>query len=357
MTDNASTHAAGSVTCHGCENNVNDAPSRDLAFGRDLHCSTCHADGHRACGVCGACLAVADRYGRVRQRRWDKFFCSSTCRVEAKREREREALERAAWEAEHPEDAAREREEYEAWVAEFRRLAVIGGRRTERQEREERLRRTAEACAHVRYEKSGERGAWISCDVRFGSGDVIYRRHNQGLQSTILPFCERHACGQSGGYHNTDAPEGHYYPACSCPDDQRGSLRWSGVKLCAYCPRPVRVHRDADPARFVRDWLTSDEARERREYLASVPPDDRVEAVRDWPGGRVIRTWCSQNCKRAAFAIEARSRRLSGRGDRERRCSVCQRPFTPKRSDAQTCSNTCRQRAYRERARQETADA
>lgn len=40
---------------------------------------------------------------------------------------------------------------------------------------------------------------------------------------------------------------------------------------------------------------------------------------------------------------------LSGSTQWHNGCAVCGRSFTPKRNDAVTCSNTCRQRLYRPR--------
>ncbi len=238
VTDNVSGQVGSPVTCHGCESNANEFTRKTGTLG-DLHCTACHADGHRACVNCGACMGRLDRYGYMRQGRWDRLYCSSTCRVKALRERERAKLERAAWEAEHPEEALAERAEFEAWAQELRSLGdVVGIRKRDR--RAEELKKTAERCAHVGSRKIGEepvvhpatgeqvgvRGVFerVPCDKVLSPGDVIYRRGHAG---PILPFCEEHRCGQLDGYHNADAPGDRFYPTCRC---DRGWLKDSDAE-------------------------------------------------------------------------------------------------------------------------------
>jgi hypothetical protein len=55
---------------------------------------------------------------------------------------------------------------------------------------------------------------------------------------------------------------------------------------------------------------------------------------------------CSRKC-----SLEATERKLGRQKDRQQTCVVCQTKFTPERADALTCSHRCRQKAYRERAR------
>ena len=370
MTGNASGQVGSPVTCYGCEHNANRAWSR--ASGKwlgDLHCTHCHEDGHRACVVCGSCLAKPDRYGRVFQKRWDKFYCSSTCRVKGLRERERAALERAAWEAEHPEQAAKERAEYEAKVAELRVLAETAGEpeRADDATRENDTQGRADRCAHVEHVKVGERPfpgmadeimrfvmpvyKSVPCEVRFSPTDVIYRRHERGLRSKILPYCEGHACGMPSGYHNRDLEDtGRYHPNCSCPGDEHGQHKWTKAEPCAYCGRLVRNHNEAVPHRFVRDWMTRSEAEYRRKALAGLSGDEYREAARQLPWGpREPRTFCSKRCKRAVSRSEAKANQLARRGTRDLTCAVCKAEVKSRRSDARYCSNACRQRSYRER--------
>lgn len=306
VTHNDSTHQGSAVSCHGCEHNANDAPTRELAGGR-LHCTTCHEDGHRACTVCGACLPDGHR--------WDRHHCSSTCRVRAKAEREREAAERATWEAEHPEEAAKKREELESLAASIGSLAAsVGGLTPEQLEHRKRnaeLKATADRC--------------VKCDRPFAAGETIYRRAELSAinEGPVLPYCAADRCGQSDGRHNADAPEGRYYPACRCPGED-GDRKWLKPEPCAYCDRPVANDREtANPWRFTRDWQGWDEER---------PPTPR--------------TFCSENCRRAFQRAKARAKR----GTPERDCEGCGERFTPTRSDARYCSPACKQRAYRGRA-------
>jgi predicted nucleic acid-binding Zn ribbon protein len=60
-------------------------------------------------------------------------------------------------------------------------------------------------------------------------------------------------------------------------------------------------------------------------------------------GGRV----CCDDCRRCMLNARARARRRVRHEPMN--CAVCGRPFTPKRSDAVTCSNTCRQSLHRQR--------
>jgi hypothetical protein len=67
-----------------------------------------------------------------------------------------------------------------------------------------------------------------------------------------------------------------------------------------------------------------------------------------WTGGlhRTQRV-CCDDCRRSLFNARARERRRVRHEPMH--CAVCERPFTPKRNDAVTCSNTCRQSLHRQR--------
>ena len=80
---------------------------------------------------------------------------------------------------------------------------------------------------------------------------------------------------------------------------------------CEACGRPLRVRRD-------RVWY-------------------RTERV------------CCDDCRRSMRNARARARRRVRHEQID--CAVCGEPFTPKRNDALTCSNRCRQRLFRQRAR------
>lgn len=52
-------------------------------------------------------------------------------------------------------------------------------------------------------------------------------------------------------------------------------------------------------------------------------------------------------CGNRGYQKELKQRRQEARKDMV--CPVCEKTFTPKRSDAKFCSNACRQKAYRNR--------
>lgn len=266
------------------------------------HCCSCHSDRHRECEVCSQCLPDGHR--------WDRRYCSSTCRVNAKAQRDQAELERQVWEAEHPAEAAKQRAEFEAWVEGMKRLAEATGlSKGEGDERFEALRAKAERCAE--------------CDRPFEPGDVIYRRPRSAFGGPVLPYCGEHRCGSYR--HNRDAPEGRYYPDCGCPG-KRGDRRWVEPKPCASCGRLVANDKKADPFRFVRAW--------------------RWEGEETLHGARIF---CSKDCRRSFFREEAKRRRLEARGGSEHRCEECRERFTARRSGSKYCKSACRQKAYRKR--------
>jgi hypothetical protein len=61
------------------------------------------------------------------------------------------------------------------------------------------------------------------------------------------------------------------------------------------------------------------------------------------------RAFCSNACERAYKAQLRRERRAEAR---KKICEVCDEEFTATRLDAKTCSDGCRQKAYRRRTRE-----
>src|SRR4051794_34595061 len=185
VTANGSADQGSPVTCHACERGTDVPPNRKWAFGGQMHCTTCHEDGHRAWRACGACLP--------QNHRWDRRYCSSTCRVNAHTARHDAALERAVWEAEHPDEAAKQRAEFEEWQRQMHELMAAAGmgspEAVERRKRIRELKYRAARCA--------------KCDTPFGPGEVVYRRGS--LSGPVLPYCSEHRCGQPDGHHNRDA--------------------------------------------------------------------------------------------------------------------------------------------------------
>jgi hypothetical protein len=295
VTHNESAQMGSPVSCYGCENNGNEWSNREY-WHEDLHCTTCHEDGHRACSQCGACLP--------KRHRWDRFYCSSTCRVRAHAERFRASIERVEWETQYPEQAAKERAEQEAIVREIRALNGADEPGAERRKRREALKAVADRCA--------------DCERPFERDETIYRRGQHGMDGPVLPYCSAHRCAQSDGRHNKDLPEGRSYQNCRCPG-KAGDSKWRKPEPCAGCGRMVANDRaTADPHRFIRDWAYSGE----RE--------------------RTARVFCSERCRRIASRTP---RRQHGPAP----CESCSAEFVPARADARYCSSACRQRAYRER--------
>ena len=320
-TDNGSVQADATVshnTCQRCEEYKGPPPLKRYALGASgLHCTNCHGDRHLACSACGRCLPDGHRYHRR--------YCSSTCRVRAHNTREQKRLERAAWEAENPEEARRQAGEKEkswkALVAAMRAIPENSDEAVARRKRKQECRSRAALCAARIWHPENKTAS--DCTNVFGSGDVIYRRRGftWDVTSEVLPHCREHRCTQSDGRHNRDAPEGSYYPGCWC-DDQR----WDDPQPCIGCARLVsHPKRAAWRGRYGR-----------YDYDAQL-----------WVMPEIF---CSEHCRRIVFCTKRKAKHLSERGDNERTCSVCKRMFKGRRADASYCSEACRQGAYRQRA-------
>ena len=314
VTANDSGQVASTVThnaCLDCQEYERTGPpeNKRLCLGR-LHCTTCHVNWHIACFVCSTCLPDRHRY--------DRRYCSSTCRVTAHKRREEARLERAVWEEENPEEARRQLEEYEAKIASFRAALAGSGMagNPEHRKREGELKDQAERCAKEIWHSDTK--TFSNCDRRFEPGDVIYRQRAL-LTDPVLPYCREHRCDQRDGYHNRDAPEGKYYPTCYCDD-----RHWDEPQPCPGCARLVSNPKNA-PWRRVRQWLYSGEKEKAKP-----------------------RPFCSDHCRRLVFrAARKAARQAESAG--ESRCVGCSNDFKGRRCDAKYCSVACRQRAYRQR--------
>jgi len=330
VTQNDSAPQGSSVVCNECEDKDSHVPNRKWDFGGGPHCRGCHSDRHRACAACGACLPD--------DHRWDRYYCSATCRGQGKRDRGLAALDRAVWETENPEGAAAERAEFKAREEKLRAFAAALGRSPKQRERDAwkaELKARAERCA--------------TCDQPFAAGDTIYRRAEHGSDGPVLPYCADHRCPQPDGFHNADLTDGRNYRRCACPGGS-GERKWLKPEACASCGRLVCNERDtANPSRFVRDWQTPEEATQRRRLLDECESaEDRYELARELPWGPVVRTFCSGDCRQSLFRAEAKAKREAARGDSTRRCETCRHEFTA-RAGARYCSSPCRQAAYRHR--------
>lgn len=73
--------------------------------------------------------------------------------------------------------------------------------------------------------------------------------------------------------------------------------------------------------------------------------------------GRTVRLYrpgrgeaAARACSKECLKVHHRAvRREAASKPQKRPCAVCEKPFTPPRSDGQYCSSACRQRAYRQR--------
>jgi hypothetical protein len=300
VTANDSTQTGAPVTCNGCEHNSDLLTNRAGLRFTDLHCRSCHENGHRACAVCGECLPA--------RHRWDRFYCSSSCRVRGKALREEATNERVAWEEANPEAAAQQEAKYQALRLQLQAITSVDPQLRSLAKHRGEARRTAERCS--------------DCDKPFEPGATIYRRALYTAFGPVLPYCEEHCCDQTEGRHNRDLTDGTYYPTCACPGGL-GDRHWLKAEPCVSCGRLVRNHaRSANPYRFTPTWTYQGAAE------------------------RIVRTYCSTGCKRTFYArARASSLFVSGKF-----CAACEALFTPKRSDSRYCSSACRQKAYRQRS-------
>jgi hypothetical protein len=141
----------------------------------------------------------------------------------------------------------------------------------------------------------------------------------------VLPYCAEHCCGQREGFHNRDAPEGRYYPACHCIDSDEGKRKWMRPEPCTFCGRIVANDDEtANPWRFTKDWS----------YFGCHTPH--------------VRVFCSEQCRRSVRRVEAKAQRIAARANAVRSCETCHREFSG-RADARYCCAACRQAAYRRR--------
>jgi len=311
-----------------------------------LHCTTCHEVTHGACEECGTCLPDGHRY--------DRRYCSSSCRATAHKARQLLVLARSVWEAEHPEEAALQAKEQEEWLAAA--SAVMGAldsrsenrKSKDRQQREARLR--AAECS--------------DCQQPL---DVVYRRHNGTHEQEtgtpgafVVPVCEACRCSRHT-YHRLwlcdrcrpgrstwDWTTRTHNRSWSCPDagpDHVGTYctdchphGWRDPAPCEGCARLVVNHDSVRPGY-------------RRGVMLDGTDDDVAWIVdgdhyREIPADSIIRVFCSELCRRQVFRAEQKAKREPVA---DKRCDSCKAPFRPARADSRYCSNACRQKAYRDR--------
>lgn len=303
VTRNGTGSTASAVTCNAARCEPRSEFSR--------HCGTCHASDHRACTTCGECMPSGHRLNR--------WYCSSTCRVRAMKDRRLNPTEpvrfaklEAAIAASLPHNSPDER-----------------SRRRERHALREASRRTGQTCA--------------LCGVELG--DAIYRRRidtgqllnlegggrTQEVSALVCANC-RCSCRGDGGL---------------CPKCWRGRDDWEYVPFWGSQRRQRWLCSDAGPAHrgeFCLDchpsrWVTGRCPGCERVILA-VPNGNMRRAADGF-----IRVFCSARCRSTVARIDALAKLDLG----PRLCTFCGEVMDGHRSDARYCSSACRQKAYRSR--------
>lgn len=355
VTDNASVQVDPAVTrneCAKCEDYQPPENNKRWSW-RGLHCTNCHSARHVACVQCDACLPAGHRY--------DRRYCSASCRAKAHQARRQAQLDREVWEAENPAEAAAmeaaDRKNSEDWVEVIGKLDTRSAEVKARQHQHGKARERAEVCA--------------DCTSSLNHA-IIYRRFNGRLGQDrgeagpiVVPVCPSCRCPSSSP-HRTNLcdkcrPSGRtwdwiqrtHHSKWTCPDAGTAHVgefcsnchpsAWRDVKPCEGCDRPVANH------------ITV-----RRGYRADVELDDRDPSTAwvrwkgegygwyDVPIADVTRTFCSEACRRQIFQAERKAKRQAER-DTSKTCPVCRTPFVAQRTDTRYCSSACRQQAYRQR--------
>ena len=127
----------------------------------------------------------------------------------------------------------------------------------------------------------------------------------------------------------------------------RGTERWRRVPICLRCWLVNMTPSRRKSWINDRTWRAKSVRRCRCEACGRPLRVDRGLYHRDlYQTERV----CCDDCRRSMLNARARTRRRVQH--QQINCAVCGEPFTPKRDDAVTCSNRCRQRLFRQRAGQ-----
>ena len=134
----------------------------------------------------------------------------------------------------------------------------------------------------------------------------------------------------------------------SVTDNQLGNgdpFIWRNAppRKCRQCGRPIA---DSDVARKLRgEWLGCPDCFEVREQYVKPCEGCGRKVV----GSRFCNFRCRAHYYNAPAAARRKAQRLEARQDMV--CVQCGKTFTPRRSDAKTCSAACKQKAYRQRQR------
>jgi hypothetical protein len=150
-----------------------------------------------------------------------------------------------------------------------------------------------------------------ACGKLFGAADPVYRTrvHEKTRQVWTPETAPRYAYNK-----HFDLSWVSLAPVCEVCHPTSAYLHWSDPVPCAGCARPLQCS-------FVRQ-------------------------------GKGART-CSYQCWLAVEAAKRRHKReyLTAPRAAEKVCVMCGLPFVPTRSNATTCSQKCRRKAYQQRHR------
>jgi hypothetical protein len=266
--------------------------------------------------------------------RFDRRYCSSTCRV------------RAHDEYHSPEQVARRQAlkddpVHQAQVAALRAFGEAYDGRTDKQKAVAELRARARATAEV----CGD------CGTDMPTSQVVWR---------TVPYHDRvyttcYACRCDGESHNKPHQTGGRCEKCR-PYGTWANVRWSCSD--AHSPDPAPYCRMCHPKAWREPRPCQGCGRIVMNHI-SVRPGyrrSRISEAYRWeyePGrydreaGKIIdtsRVFCSDRCRRSTFAQE----RAQARAEREPiDCRACGERLDARRRDARFCSPACRQRAYR----------
>jgi hypothetical protein len=119
--------------------------------------------------------------------------------------------------------------------------------------------------------------------------------------------------------------------------------------ICADCAHSIRPNTDPRypplPVFVYQQWRTPQEC----EHCGR-------QVILNGRYPRPLYVVCSEACRRAVYDKAAAQRRRERKVSPDpQQCAVCGEPFVPARSDAAHCSPACRQKAYRDRQREERA--
>ena len=133
---------------------------------------------------------------------------------------------------------------------------------------------------------------------------------------------------------------------------ERASRSMVAADVCAECEREIAPSAPVARKRYPQANWCATCAGKRSGFggsdwhRATCPACDRV-VYTDWCYGTRRHLYCSQRCARRGEVARRVAAHAKARGSRT--CPVCGEVFTPKRSDAQTCSHRCRTRLYRDK--------